>query len=86
MYEEVEMLNEKLSKFADLDRSEAGEYWSILCSLNAYCYMMGEEFHRALKREMEEHLADIEENYDIEEEEIPQLPVKYKQLVRKIEH
>jgi hypothetical protein len=68
--EEIENLIDKLEECADYEGSEQGESWRNLCYLWKYNYCCSEDFKNALKQEIILQAKEIDENYEIVEEEI----------------
>ena len=77
---DMRKLGEQLEEYAELEGSEAGEYWTILCDLSQREYAMGDEFAAAVRKELESQLAYIEENCAIVEEEYQPSKIKRKYL------
>ena len=65
MYEFLCNLAKALSEYAEMEGSEAGNYWFHLAALVGCYDGMSEMFKVSLVEEMKRCLADIEENYEV---------------------
>lgn len=72
----LDELSEDLQKFAELEGTEVGEYWRILCDLSQKEYVMGDELATAVRKEIEDQLEYIAENCEIVEGEYQPSKVK----------
>ena len=63
-------LAEKLREFADVEGTEAGEYWGCLSHLLHYTYLMSTEFKDALIKAAQEELDHIDRTFEWVEEEV----------------
>lgn len=82
---ELYKLKEKLEEFAELEGSEAGEYWSLLCSLASREDCLSDQFKQALIKEMEGELRHIDATLEIVEETVSPSPYKVVSLREKHE-
>ena len=64
-----EQLIEQLEEYAELEGSEAGEYWSALCNLAGYAYCMPDDFAKAVLEQVRLEVENIEKTMEIVEEE-----------------
>lgn len=55
--------------YAEVEGSELGEYWEHLSNISKYYYCMSDEFLESVEKEIDDHLKNLEENYEIVEKE-----------------
>lgn len=68
MTNELEDIADELREYADLDGTEAGEYWTALCEIARYPYAMSNEFEAAFRKEIAEQLDVAKDNIELPKE------------------
>lgn len=74
---------EKISEAAELEGSELGEFWGYMVDLARYDYCFSPSFAKAFEKELKSIEKEIDENFEIvEEEEIVPMTFKKVKILR----